>query len=60
MDSNNPSTFEKVIKWLIAFPISVVAFTIVAIFDYLQCLFDMPVELWELLGSDDVEDESES
>lgn len=47
----------KLISWVISFSFNLVLVTCVYSYHYLSALFDMPVDLWNILN-DDLEEDS--
>ena len=47
--------FAKSIAWLIAFPLTFILFSVIAAFDYLLTLFDMPYDVWKTIDESDAE-----
>lgn len=52
--------FAKSIAWLIAFPLTFILFSVIAAFDYLLTLFDMPYDVWKTINESDAEEDTNS
>jgi len=45
--------FLKIISWSISLVISFFSVSAMVIYDYICILFNMPVEIWNMIGEDD-------
>lgn len=58
MDSNEKGILLKLIIWIISFPISFTILTILSIFEYFWECFNLPTDLWDIIGGKEIDEET--